>query len=251
MRIDLFLAPGLADEQLLREKTVVVIDVLRASTTIVTALYNGAREIIPTTTIDSAARIASNLSSEVKLLGGERNGKVIDGFHLGNSPREYTPERVKGKTIVFTTTNGSQAVVKARYATATLICGLVNITAVQEQIQRVGGDLTILCAGREGGFSLEDTVCAGMLIQRVMEGRNEDAELSDGAVAARVIYRALGKVPLKLLRSTEHGKYLQEIGLGEDLPVCAAVDRTPVVPVLEENVLRLPREAAKAASVGG
>ena len=123
MRVDVFFTPHHLDEMGLREKRVVLIDVLRASTTIATALYNGAKEVIPVATVEAAMKIVGNLSGEVTLLGGERNGKMIDGFHLGNSPAEYTEQRVRGKSIVFTSTNGSQAFVKARYAKELVVCG--------------------------------------------------------------------------------------------------------------------------------
>src|SRR5512137_1555542 len=116
MRVDLYITPHQTDELALRDKTVVVIDVLRASTSIITALKNGAREIIPVTTVESAVKISGNLFGDVILLGGERNGKMIEGFHLGNSPANYSEEKVKGKAIIFSTTNGSHALVKARYA---------------------------------------------------------------------------------------------------------------------------------------
>lgn len=239
MRIDLHMTPHQADEFALRDRTVVVVDVLRASTTIAAALQNGAREIIPVTSVERAVKISGSLFGDAILRGGERNGRMIEGFNLGNSPSEYTEEKVRGKAIIFSTTNGSLAIERARYARTMLVCGFVNITGVAETLIRTGGDLTVLCAGNNGLFSLEDSVCAGMLIRAVSELRDGDTTLGDGAVAAVALHKAFGKNILRMVRTSDHGKYLAEIGFGDDLPLCAAVDGIPVVPHLVGNVIKL------------
>ncbi len=242
MRVDLHFVPHLADEMVLRDRTVVVIDVLRASTSIATALNNGAKEIIPATTVESAVKISGNLFGDVTLLGGERNGKIIEGFQLGNSPFDYSEERVRGKSIIFSSTNGSQAMAKARYAREMAVCGFVNMSAVVEFLRMHGRDFTIVCAGSNGLFSLEDAVCAGMVIHRLSGGAPATLDLSDGAKAAATLYKSFGRSILKMIRGSEHGMFLQQIGFGADLPVCAGVDTIPVLPLLEGNVVRLRRE---------
>ncbi|MBI4534735.1 MAG: 2-phosphosulfolactate phosphatase [Ignavibacteriae bacterium] len=227
----------------LHDNTIVVVDVLRASTTIATGLCNGAREFIPTTTVESAVKISGNLFGGVVLLGGERNGRMIEGFHLGNSPVEYSGEKVKGKTIVFSSTNGSMAMVKARYAREMFVCGFVNISVVYDCIKELGADFTVLCAGKNGMFSIEDSVCAGMLVHKLVSDSSFDVELSDGALAALTLYKSFGKNIQKMIKGSEHGKYLAEIGFGEDLKVCASVDTVPVVPQLVGNVVKLKRDA--------
>ena len=239
MRIDLHFTPHQTDELALREKTVVVIDVLRASTTIVTALSNGAREIIPVATVESAVKISGNLFGDVILLGGERNGRMIDGFNLGNSPAEYTPERVRGKAIIFSTTNGSQAIVKARYARELFVCGFVNMETVAEALRSAPRDFTIVCAGNDGVLSMEDSVCAGMLVSRVAAPGKLEADLSDGALVARTLYRTFGRGILKMMKSSDHGRHLLEIGFGDDLKICSGIDTLPVLPLLEGNVIKL------------
>ena len=239
MRIDLCVTPGQTDELALRDRSVVVIDVLRASTTIVTALAGGAREIIPVATVESAVKISGNLIGDVILLGGERNGKMIEGFNLGNSPAEYTAEKVRGKAIIFSSTNGSQALVRARYARALFVCAFVNVGAVAGALCEGNRDFTIVCAGNNGMFSMEDSVCAGMLIARVSAGAEAPPELTDGALAARTLHRAFGRGILKMIRATDHGRHLQEIGFGGDLHICAGVDALPVLPQLDGNVIRL------------
>src|SRR3989304_10053841 len=147
MKIDLCFAPFELDELDLRDKNVIVIDVLRSSTTIAVALSNGAREIVPVERIENAVKISGSLFGDVTLRGGERNGKTIQGFNLGNSPLEYSEATVKGKSIIFCTTNGSVAMVKSRYARAMAVAGFVNMSAVVEFVRSLQSAMMILCAG--------------------------------------------------------------------------------------------------------
>jgi 2-phosphosulfolactate phosphatase len=248
MRIDLHFTPHQTDELALREKAVVVIDVLRASTSIIAALGNGAKEIIPVATVESAVKISGSLFGDVILLGGERNGRMIEGFNIGNSPAEYSEERVKGKSIIFSSTNGAQALVKARYARELMVCGFVNISAVADALRLPPRDFTIVCAGNNGVLSMEDSVCAGMLIAKVMDDAPFDVELSDGAQAARALFKSYGRNILKMIKGSDHGRRLQEIGFGDDLKVCAGVDTIPVLPQIDGNVIRLKRDPEKKES---
>lgn len=247
MRVEVFLSPHQVDELYMRDKRVVVIDVLRASTTIATALYNGAKEVIPVATVESAMKIVGNLAGDVTLLGGERNGKMIEGFHLSNSPQEYAEERVRGRSIVFSTTNGSQAMVKSRFAKEMVTLGFVNLSAVADFVGE-GSDFVILCAGHNGFFSMEDCVCAGMLMRRLIDA-GRDVAYGDAGTAALTMYKSHGKSLLRMLKKSEHGQYLTEIGFGADLKVCAEVDTAPVVPMLFGNVVRLKKEQESATIV--
>jgi 2-phosphosulfolactate phosphatase len=245
MRIELSFTPHQADEVALRDKTVVAIDVLRASTTIITALHNGAREVIPVTTVESAVKLSAQLAGDIVLLGGERGGRMIQGFSLGNSPAEYTAQKVKGKSIVFSSTNGSRVLVNGRYAREMAVCGFVNMTMVVNYLRERPRDFILACAGTNGAFSLEDSVCAGMVVHNLLKDESLAVTLSDGALAAETLYRSHGKNVLKLLGSTQHGRYLQEIGFEDDLKLCAAVDSIPALPQLDGNVIRLKREAER------
>lgn len=242
MKIDLSFNTTQFDDLQLRDKNIVVIDVLRASTTITVALNNGAREIIPVPSVESAVKISGSLFGEVTLRGGERNGKIIEGFNLGNSPREYTEAAVKGKSIIYCTTNGSVAMAKSRYAKILVIASFVNISAVVDFIKAENKDFFIVCAGRANSFdnfSLEDSVCAGFIIQKLSQIEGLEIELSDAAKAALALQKTFGKSVLKLLKSTEHGKLLMEIGFGDDLKICAEVDSVPVLPMLTNTVIKL------------
>ena len=245
MRADLYFTPHQTDELSLRDKTVVVIDVLRASTTIAAALKNGAKEVIPVTSVERAVKISGHLFGDVILLGGERNGKMIQGFNLGNSPAEYSEEKVKGKSIIFSSTNGSQAIERARYAQVLLVCSFVNISAVADALRNLGNDFLILCSGSDGKFSIEDSVCAGMLLHKVTEAHGVELTLSDASQAVVLLYRAHSKNVLKMIKGSEHGKYLAEIGFADDLKLCADVDSIPILPYMVGNVIRLKQEAEK------
>jgi len=249
MRVELHFTPHQIDELTLREKTVVTVDVLRASTTIITALSHGAKEIIPVATVESAVKIGGNLFGDVTLRGGERNGRIIEGFNLGNSPLEYTEERVKGKSIVFSSTNGSLAMSRARYAKELAVLGFVNMSTVVEFLRQQPRDFFVLCAGNNGMFSMEDSVCAGMLIHRLSDAKGTGLELSDGARAALTLYKGVGRSLVKMIKSSDHGTFLESIGFGADLPVCAGVDTIPVLPLLDGNVIRLRSEAEKKEQV--
>ncbi len=246
MRIDLLFTPQHADEMSLRDRVLIVIDVLRASTTITTALHNGAREVIPAASVEAAVKISANLAGDVTLLAGERNARMIQGFQLGNSPLEFTPEKVRGKSIVFSSTNGAQAITKGRLARELTVASFVNISEVIEHILRAPGDLTILCAGTNGSFSLEDAVCAGMIINGLSKAPSLELSLSDGALAAVTLHKSFGKNIRKMLQAGEHGRLLEELGFGDDLAYCAGVDTIPVLPVMEGNVLKLKPHASPA-----
>lgn len=244
MKIEVFFSPSQIDDLFLRDKNVIVIDVLRASTTVAVALKNGAKEIIPVNTIESAVKVSGNLFGDVVLRGGERNGKIIEGFNLGNSPFEYTIEAVKGKSIIFCTTNGSNAMWKARYAKNMAVAGFVNISAVVEYIKGLKDDLYILCAGKQTQFCLEDVVCAGMIIKLLMDDDDSDFIFNDSAAAAHILYKNASKNLLKMMRSTDHGKYLLEIGFEKDVEFCTNIDTVDIVPQLIGNVIKLPKVAA-------
>lgn len=252
MHIVVRFTPHQIDEIALREKVVVVADVLRAGTTVTVALHNGAREVIPMQSVEAAAKISGNLTGGVTLRAGERNGRMIEGFHLGNSPLEYTPDRVRGKAIVFSSTNGSPVFLKARHARTMAVCSFVNVSAVAQYVKDQAGDCEILCAGNEGAFSLEDAVCAGMLIDHLRADTSLALQCDDAAVAAHTLYRSSARGLRRLLKSTENGLYLKEIGHSQDVLFCSAVDTVPVVPVLVGTVLRLWRDGGKddVAAVG-
>lgn len=216
----------------------VVVDVLRATSTLTTALARGARAVYPAASIDEALRLSQSLGREDTLLCGERKGLKIEGYDLGNSPLEFTEEAVEGKRLIMNTTNGTRAFLAVEDAETVLALSFLNLGAVAEAVLRQAPRrLLVLCSGREDVFALEDAVCAGALLQRVENGGME-LELGDGARAAKALAGAQ-TVSADFLGSTEAGAALREVGLGDDLAWCASVDVLKAVPVLRERALVL------------
>ena len=237
MRIEVFFTTEEADPSAFVETTAVVIDVVRATTTIVEALAAGAGGIFPTVSTEDAVRLASSLGREDTLLCGERRGAKVEGFDLGNSPTEFTEEAVAGKKLVMSTTNGTQAFRAAAEADRVLACAFTNLGAVAEAVSDVDA-LVVLCAGREGRFSFDDALCAGHLIQRIVEEDREAHELNDAAQAACTL--AEGQTPDRaFFDATAAGAMLAEIDLADDLDVCADVDRHAIVPVMQDQAITL------------
>lgn len=237
MRANVLISPVNADELYFTGKTTVVIDVLRASTTIITALLNGAKEVVPVATVEFAVKVSGGMFGGQTLLCGERNTRKIEGFALGNSPIDYTADIVENKSIVFYTTNGSKAIVKAKFSKNLFIGSFINLKAIAEKIIELNGDIEILCAGNNNLFSMEDTVCAGRLIEELKAIDNK-IELSDSARAALALSKTFGKNILKMLQETEHGKLLLENGYDEDLILCSNLNSVNIIPVLNGNVLK-------------
>ena len=188
MKVEVFLTSANVSEEDVKDRTVIVIDVLRACSTIATALVNGARSIVPVADMAQASKIASNLDQASYLLGGERDGDRIEGYHLGNSPLEYTPEVVKGRTIILNTTNGTVAIAQARAARHLLIGSFLNVGRVVDFAREADLDVTIICAGWRNRVSLEDTLCAGQMVYRLWDGV-EPGLVSDTAHIAFTQYR--------------------------------------------------------------
>ena len=238
MKINVLFSPVGADELSFAGKTTVVIDVLRASSTIVTALYNGAREVVPVATVEFAVKVSGGMFGGQTLLGGERHTKKVEGFALGNSPLEYLPEVVSGKTIIFYTTNGSKAIVKAKFSENLFVCSFLNLEAVAKHLVNLNKDFEILCAGRNNYYSMEDSVCAGKLITEITK-LNDSAELSDSSKACVSLSKTFGKSTLKMLKDTEHGKILLENGFEDDLNFCSKNSSYNVIPYFSANVLKV------------
>lgn len=238
MKLDVLFTPIQADELYFTGKTTVVIDVLRASTTIIKALSNGAKEIVPVGTVEFAVKVSGGIFGGQTLLGGERNTKKIEGFALGNSPLEYIVDIVSGKSIVFYSTNGSRAIVKAKYSANLFICSFNNLKAIAKHLISLNEDIVILCSGNNNFFNLEDTVCAGMLINE-LNSYDKHFELTDASTSAITLFKSYGKNIIKMLSETDHGKLLIDNGFKDDLKACAELDNTDVIPVYSGNALKV------------
>jgi 2-phosphosulfolactate phosphatase len=216
--------------------TAVVVDVVRATTTLITALAEGAGPVFPAASAEEAIRLLQSLGREDTLLCGERKGLRPEGYDLGNSPGEFTRSVVEGKRLIMSTTNGTRTFRAVEDAERVVAAALVNLGAVAEAIadsERV----VILCAGRHDRFALEDAACAGALLLRLRE-RGLELEAGDAARSAIALASAQS-LDEGFLASTQAGQALKKLDLEADLALCARVDRVPVVPVFRERTVTL------------
>lgn len=244
--------PELTSPEELRGATVVMIDVLRSSTTMTEALAVGAREVIPCVELEEVRTRGAELPREELVLGGERGGKKIDLFDLGNSPTEYTAETVAGKTVIFTTTNGMKALDCAREAYEVLIGAPVNLSAICSAIAETR-NVHLLCAGTDGQITREDVLAAGAITYQLTRKEETAPQLNDSAHLARAAWRnvvagavAAGEPLATRLaheyRATLGGQNLLQIGLELDLVTCAEIDRHSIVPKLDLRDWRIRLE---------
>jgi 2-phosphosulfolactate phosphatase len=238
MKIDVQLMPVSPDPSYLAERAVVVFDVLRATSVMVYAFSQGAEEILPVTKVEEAFQRARLSPAGTFLLGGERGSRRIEGFDLGNSPREYEPEKVRGKRLIVTTTNGTKAFHRVASGWEVMAGSFFNLGALAERCLRLGMDLFLFPSGDQGGFSLEDTVCAGMLIDRLIKTGQREIVFTDAAACSLLLFQRFEKNLVEAFYLSNHGRDLAKLGLEEDLAFCAQTDLTRVVPVFKDGILR-------------
>jgi 2-phosphosulfolactate phosphatase len=235
--VQVHLLPQLAPPGSLIGGLAVVIDVLRASTTVIHALASGCTAVRPCAEVEEARALANGMRAGRVLLGGERGGVPLQGFDLGNSPREYTARVCRGTTLVLTTTNGTRALLRAAEAERVLIAGFVNYSAVCEQLRQDARPVHIVCAGTEGSVSLEDTLLAGALVDFLCEAM--EVNLNDGARLAWDCFENHGRLLLGALEVSQGGAILRRLGYDEDIRTAAEVDRFHLVPELRRDPLRV------------
>jgi 2-phosphosulfolactate phosphatase len=239
MHIDIQFVPSPLNPNLLSNRVVVVIDVLRATSVMVQAMSQGALEIIPVATVEEAFQMAKVFPRGSIILGGERESKKIPGFDLGNSPKEYVAERVRGKKLILTTTNGTKAFHLVSSGREILAGSFFNIGATAQKCLELNKDLFIFPSGDEGDFSLEDTVCGGMLIDLITKKREKPISLTDASRCAKILYQRFEDNLLEAFHLSRHGKELINRGFGDDLVYCAQIDITPFVPIFREGVVKV------------
>jgi 2-phosphosulfolactate phosphatase len=173
------------------------------------------------------------------LLGGERESKKIQGFDLGNSPREYTAEKVKGRKLVLTTTNGTKAFHLVSSGREIFAGSFFNIGAIARRCLELDRDVLIFPSGDEGDFSLEDAVCGGMLIDLITKKGQRPISLTDASCGARILYERFETNLLKAFHLSRHGKELMKRGFEEDLAYCAQIDVMDIVPQFKDGVIKI------------
>ena len=233
MLIDLIISADDIKEEKLINKTVVVIDMLRATSVITTALANGCSSVIPVLTVEEALDIAGD-DRERYILGGERKALKIEGFDFSNSPLDYSKENVEGKTLVITTSNGTRAIKGSEGAKNILIGAMINAKAVAEKILELNNDVVIVNAGTLGQFSMDDFICSGYIIDHLC--KSTDIDLTDIATTAHYVYKSNEDI-VSFIKYAWHYKRIIELGLMADLEYCCTKDCIDVVPEYNEGVI--------------
>lgn len=221
-----------------RKSIVVVVDVLRATSSMCLAIENGIEQIIPVSTVEEALEYKNG---DDYILAAERNGQLVKGFDFGNSPQQYLqPEFLKGKTLVMTTTNGTKMINIAKNDHRVVIGSFLNITALTNWLKGLNEDVIICCSGWKGRFCLEDTLFAGALASRLMaEGFESDC---DSVLASGRLYNASKNNLYLALEDSSHRKRLANLDIDKDVKLCLEHDLSDHIPILKENYLVSHRE---------
>ena len=235
MQIEVLPSAGTALLPYLKDKLVIIIDVLRATSTMVTALANGCQAIVPVLTPQEA--LQKRLITPGALLGAERQAMCIEGFDLGNSPFDYVPEKVGGRRVIMTTTNGTRAIRACNEAPYVWMASFLNLKSIVQAVHRKFEEylelegIIIFCAGTEERFDLPDILCAGMLIDAI----GPEVMLNDLGVAARTLYKVNEDNIIETILHTDHARKLVSLGFEDDVIYCATSNILPIVPVLVQD----------------
>ncbi|MGI4803449.1 MAG: 2-phosphosulfolactate phosphatase [Janthinobacterium lividum] len=232
LTIETCLTPALLPLYQIENSIAVIIDIFRATSSICYGIENGAEAIIPVAQVEECA--AYREKGLDYLLAAERNGEVVEGFDFGNSPFSYTAEKVAGKTIVLTTTNGTHALHLSIKAKKIVIGSFLNLSALCNWLNAQQENILLVCAGWKNNFNLEDTLFAGAVVDQLQAS---NYQLDDPSIAANDLYQ-LAKNDLNLyLQKTAHSERLKKLGIEEDIKFCLQVDLTTAIPILEGKKL--------------
>jgi 2-phosphosulfolactate phosphatase len=244
MRLEVLFSPaGLASQEV-AGRPVFVIDLLRSATVITAVLFRGARAVVPVATVEEATRLAQSLGPDAAVLVGERHGERIEGFELDNSPVEATEERVRGKTVVMTTTNGVPALLAAQAGSDVFVAAATNLSVAGARARELlleRRDLMILCAGREGRFALEDAYTAGRLALLALGGKRRRKGLNDAGLVALDLTRRYGDQWERAVGRSAAGRSLLGSAKRGDFEEAIRQDQFPVLPQLRDR--RITAEA--------
>jgi Phosphosulfolactate phosphohydrolase and related enzymes len=226
--IDVCLSPDLMHLYNVQDQTVVVVDILRATSCMTTAFAHNIESITP------FAQLPDCLAQKKDgyLTAGERDGKKVDGFDLGNSPFEYMTPLLKGKKIAFTTTNGTKAILKSIGAKDIVIGSFLNLSAVVDYLQKVSNNVLIVCSGWKGKVNLEDTVFAGALVENL---KDDFEHACDAPMIAQRLYIDARSNLKEFLKNSSHIKRLKRLNIEKDIDFCLTEDQYDVVPIIRES----------------
>lgn len=233
-------SPALLHHYDVSGSVVVIIDVLRATSTIATALYNGAARVIPVASVEECVRIGKELQA---ITAGERDGMIAEGLQHGNSPFEYPREFVEGKTLVLTTTNGTRLLHMAKNAQGILTGSFPNLSAVADYLAQLDCPVILGCAAWKDRVNVEDMLFAGAVVQRIRDSFYVNC---DAALAAETLYERAHQDLYGFMQRASHFERLSRYGLEEDIRYCLSPDVAPVLPVLENGMLVAQRPEASS-----
>jgi 2-phosphosulfolactate phosphatase len=242
MRLDVLFTPAGLTLAEVQGRTVFVIDILRATTSMCAALSNGARAILPVASTEEALKLAQTLASDDVRLAGEKNCHRIEGFHLGNSPLEMTEAAVRGRTLIVYTTNGTRALLACQGAAAVHPTCAGNLSLAVERARETleqDGAVLVVCAGRDGAFSLDDGYTAGRLVAAVLGGSVKRRGMNDAALAGLDLVRRYGERWERPLRRSRAGRELIRLGFAADVADAARLDAYPVLPTFHDRRVTL------------
>lgn len=237
MRIEVIPFAAAIDNNTVENKTVVVIDVLRATSVMITALKNGAKEVLPTVTIEDANLVSQSLKPGSFLFCGERNAKKIEGFNMGNSPLEYSPEKVKNKTIILSTTNGTRALHACGRAKEIFIGAFLNVKAIVKKVKNCD-TLVLACSGTNNKFSLDDGMCAAIIIDEL--SKVNTILLDDLGRTLLQNWRNSSRNLNEILKACFHLNYLLEKGYEKDVNYCLQLNSHDIVPFFKNQKITIP-----------
>lgn len=220
MKIDIIISADYIKDEYLNNKIVVVIDMLRATSVITTAIANGANRVIPLLTVEEALEL-SKQNRKHYILGGERKAVKIQGFDLSNSPLDYKSEVVNGKDVILTTTNGTRAINACHKAKRIFIGSMLNGKAVVGKLRELNEDMVFVNAGTVGQFSMDDFICAGYMISSLV--KDNEVELSDIAFTAKYVYENNGNI-IDYIKNARHFDILKNLNLHDDIEYCMQKD---------------------------
>lgn len=228
--IDVCFSPDLIDSYELEGKIVVIVDILRATSCMVSGFANGVKGIIPVATLEECKEYQKNGF----ICAAERGGKQVDGFELDNSPFSYMNEKLKEKTICATTTNGTLAISKSINAEKVIIGAFLNLSAIALYLENQPNDVIIHCAGWKGKVNMEDSLFAGALIEKLLHSHDLNCDASHMALT---YYQGVKNKLLSTVQNSAHAKRLVKIGINKDIEFCLEIDRFNVIPVLTGKTL--------------
>lgn len=228
MNIDVIISADYIREDLIKDKTVVVIDMLRATSVITTAIMNGCKEVIPTLTVEEAFQKRDELGEENCILGGERRAIKVEGFDFSNSPLEYTEEKIKDKSIVLSTTNGTRTLTSCLSADKIYVGSVLNAEAVAKRLVEDNKDVVIVNSGTNGQFSMDDYICTGFILKE-LTNLTSKFYLSDIAKASLSAYESYPDIT-SYIKDARHYEVMMNLNLQKDLKYCVQKNITKVVP---------------------